>query len=132
MAMPPIVSVQIEQNGNKSAKCELTPRGMPSYLSVGGAVAHKMGRAAMGRRKSRFDRLSTRYAEAIIRDALSLRKTVLSSQLHLKAHSELFWQLCGLVEKLHEVMASVAEKEPDFRIPDLGLLPLPEDYLTRK
>ncbi|RUU44001.1 hypothetical protein EOC93_12700 [Mesorhizobium sp. M6A.T.Ce.TU.002.03.1.1] len=86
----------------------------------------------MGRRKSRFDRLSTRDAEAIIRDALSLRKTVLSSQLHLKAHGELYWQLCGLVEKLHEVMASLAAKEPDFRMPNLGLLPLPEDYLTRK
>ncbi|RWK49018.1 hypothetical protein [Mesorhizobium sp.] len=86
----------------------------------------------MGRRKSRFDRLSASDAEAIIRDALGLRRTVLSSQLHLKAHGELFWQLCGLVEKLHEVMASVAEKEPDFRMPDLGLLPLPEDYLTRK
>ncbi|WP_192362661.1 hypothetical protein [Mesorhizobium mediterraneum] len=86
----------------------------------------------MGRRKSRFDRLSTRHAEAIIRDALSLRKTVLSSQLHLKAHGELFWQLCGLVDKLHEVLASVAEKEPDYRVPDLGLLPLSEDYLTRK
>ncbi|TIT00690.1 MAG: hypothetical protein E5W72_05365 [Mesorhizobium sp.] len=86
----------------------------------------------MGRRKSRFDRLSTRDAEAIIRDALSLRKTVLSSQLHLKAHGELYWQLCGLTDKLHEVMASLAEKEPDFRMPNLGLLPLPEDYLTRK
>ncbi|RWN57345.1 hypothetical protein [Mesorhizobium sp.] len=86
----------------------------------------------MGRRKSRFDRLSARHAEAIISDGLSLRRTVLSSQLHLKAHGELFWQLCGLVEKLHEVMASVAEKEPDFRMPDLGLLPLPEGYLTRK
>ncbi|RWN28427.1 hypothetical protein [Mesorhizobium sp.] len=86
----------------------------------------------MGRRKSRFDRLSTRDAEAIIRDALSLRKTVLSSQLNLKAHGELYWQLCGLVDKLHEVMASLAEKEPDFRMPNLGLLPLPEDYSTRK
>ncbi|RUU96436.1 hypothetical protein EOB36_29885 [Mesorhizobium sp. M6A.T.Cr.TU.017.01.1.1] len=132
MAMPPIVSIQIEQNGNKNVKGELTLRGMPSYLSAGGAVAHKFRRAAMGRRKSRFDRLSTRDAEAIIRDALSLRKTVLSSQLHLKAHGELYWQLCGLVEKLHEVMASLAEKEPDFRMPNLGLLPLPEDYLTRK
>jgi hypothetical protein len=86
----------------------------------------------MGRRKGRFDKLSTRPAEAIISDALSLRRTLLASQLHLKAQGELFWQLCGLVEKLHEVMASVAEKEPDFRMPDLGLLPLPEDYLTRK
>ncbi|MCP9232637.1 MULTISPECIES: hypothetical protein [unclassified Mesorhizobium] len=86
----------------------------------------------MGRRKSRFDRLSARDAEAIIRDALSLRRTVLSSQLHLKAHGELFWQLCGLVEKLHEVLASVAEKEPDYRMAELGLLPLPEDYSTRK
>ncbi|MER8592882.1 MULTISPECIES: hypothetical protein [unclassified Mesorhizobium] len=84
----------------------------------------------MGRRKSRFDRLSARDAEAI-RDTLSLRKTVLSSQLHLKAHGELFWQLCGLVEKLHEVLASVAEKEPDYRMAELGLLPLPEDYSTR-
>lgn len=86
----------------------------------------------MGRRKSRLDRLSARDAEAIIRDALSLRRTVLSSQLHLKAHGELFWQLCGLVEKLHEVLASVAEKEPDYRMAELGLLPLPEDYSTRK
>ncbi|MER8883494.1 hypothetical protein [Mesorhizobium sp. M0816] len=86
----------------------------------------------MGRRKSRFDRLSARDAEAIIRDTLSLRKTVLLSQLHLKAHGELFWQLCGLVEKLHEVLASVAEKEPDYRMAELGLLPLPEDYSTRK
>lgn len=86
----------------------------------------------MGRRKSRFDRLSTRHAEAIISDALSLRRTVLSSQLHLKAHGELYWQLSGLVDKLHEVMGSLAEKEPDFRTPNLGLLPLPEDYLTRK
>lgn len=86
----------------------------------------------MGRRKSRFDKLSARDAEAIVRDALSLRKTVLSSQLHLKAHGELYWQLCGLVDKLHEVMASLAEKEPDFRMPNLGVLPLPEDYLTRK
>ncbi|CAH2395999.1 hypothetical protein [Mesorhizobium escarrei] len=86
----------------------------------------------MGRRNGRFDRLSARHGEAIIRDALSLRKTVLSSQLHLKAHGEQYWQLCGLVDKLHEVMASLAEKEPDFRMPDLGLLPLPEDYLARK
>ncbi|MER8944472.1 hypothetical protein [Mesorhizobium sp. M0959] len=63
---------------------------------------------------------------------MSLRKTVLSSQLHLKAHGELFWQLCGFVEKLHEVLASVAEKEPDYRMAELGLLPLPEGYSTRK
>jgi hypothetical protein len=89
-------------------------------------------RAAMGRRKSRFDRLSTRDAEAIIENALSLRKTVLSAQLHLTASGPLFWQLCGLVDKLHEVLATVAEKEPDYRMPSLGLLPLPEDYYTRK
>lgn len=85
-----------------------------------------------GQTKKPVDRLSTRDAEAIIRDALSLRRTVLSSQLHLKAHGELYWQLSGLVDKLHEVMASLANKEPDYRMPGLGLLPLPEDYLTRK
>jgi hypothetical protein len=86
----------------------------------------------MGRRRSRFDKLSARDAEAIIGDALSLRKTVLSAQLHLDASGPLFWQLRGLVDKLHEVLATVAEKEPDYRMPSLGLLPLPEDYYTRK
>ena len=86
----------------------------------------------MGRRNSRYDRLFARDAEAIISDALRLRGTVLSAQLHLKANGELFWQLSGLVDKLHAVMATVAEKEPDFRVAGLGLLPLPEDYVGRK
>lgn len=86
----------------------------------------------MGRRKSRYDRLFARDAEAIILDALSLRKTLLAAQVHLNASGPLFWQLCGLVDKLHEVLAAVAEKEPDYRAGHLGLLPLPEDYSTRK
>ncbi|TGQ28584.1 hypothetical protein [Mesorhizobium sp. M00.F.Ca.ET.216.01.1.1] len=86
----------------------------------------------MGRRKSRYDRLFMRDAEAIVRDALRLRDTVLSAQLHLKANGPLFWQLGGLVDKLHELLATVAEKEPDYRMAGLGLLPLPEDYSTRK
>lgn len=86
----------------------------------------------MGRRKSRFDKLTARDAEAIIGDALNLRKTVLSAQSHLNASGPLFWQLRGLVDKLHEVLATIAEKEPDYRMPGLGLLPLPEDYCTRQ
>ncbi|WP_292241093.1 hypothetical protein [Mesorhizobium sp.] len=133
MAMTPNGSLgDSEQIGNKNVKSELTRRGMPSYLSAGGAVARKLGRAAMGRRNSRYDRLFTRDAEAIISDALRLRGTVLAAQLHLKANGELFWQLSGLVDKLHAVMATVAEKEPDFRAAGLGLLPLPEDYSSRK
>ncbi|MGX5830080.1 hypothetical protein [Mesorhizobium sp. 43Arga] len=86
----------------------------------------------MGRRKSRYERLFSSNAEAIIRDALRLRETVLAAQLHLKASGSLFWQLSGLTDKLHEVLAVVAEQEPDFRAAGLGLLPLPEDYSTRK
>lgn len=86
----------------------------------------------MGRRKSRYDRLFARNAEAIILDALHLRETLLAAQLHLNPSGPLFWQLYGLVEKLHEVLATVAEKEPDYRAAHLGLLPLPEDYSTRK
>ena len=86
----------------------------------------------MGRRNSRYDRLFASNAEAIINDALRLRQTVLSAQLDLKANGELFWQLSGLTDKLHEVMATVAEKEPDFRAAGLGLLPLPQDYYKRK
>ncbi|UVK37692.1 hypothetical protein LHFGNBLO_004770 [Mesorhizobium sp. AR10] len=86
----------------------------------------------MGRRNSRYDRLFASNAEAIINNALRLRQTVLSAQLHLKANGALFWQLSGLTDKLHEVMAAVAEKEPDFRAAGLGLLPLPEDYYKRK
>ncbi|MER8423242.1 hypothetical protein [Mesorhizobium sp. M1403] len=86
----------------------------------------------MGRRRSRYDRLFARDAEEIIKEALSLRRVVLSAQLNLKANGPLFWQLCGLVDKLHEVLASIAEKEPDYRMAELGLLPLPEDYSTRK
>lgn len=86
----------------------------------------------MGRRNSRYDRLYARDAETIISDALRLRGTVLAAQLHLKASGELFWQLSGLVDKLHAVMATVAEKEPDFRAAGLGLLPFPEDYSSRK
>ncbi|MER9756411.1 hypothetical protein NKJ46_23785, partial [Mesorhizobium sp. M0166] len=63
---------------------------------------------------------------------LGLRDAVLSAQRNLKASGPLFWQLCGLVDKLHEVLAIVAEKEPDYRMPNLGLLPLPEEYSTRK
>lgn len=86
----------------------------------------------MGRRKTRFDKLSATNAEAIIEDALRLRQTVLSAQTHLNASGSLFWQLRGIVDKLHEVLATVAEKEPDYRMPGLGLLPLPQDYYTRK
>jgi len=86
----------------------------------------------MGRRNSRYDRLFAGNAEAIINDALRLRQTVLAAQLHLKANGELFWLLSGLTDKLHEVMAVVAEKEPDFRAAGLGLLPLPQDYYKRK
>lgn len=86
----------------------------------------------MGRRKGRYDRLFARDAEEIIREALGLRDEVLSAQRNLKASGPLFWQLCGLVDKLHEVLAIVAEKEPDYRMPNLGLLPLPEEYSTRK
>jgi uncharacterized protein YceH (UPF0502 family) len=132
MVMTPKVPVQSEQIGNKDVKGELTRRGMPSYLSADGAVAHKLRRAAMGRRNSRYDRLFARDAETIISDALRLRGTVLAAQLHLKASGELFWQLSGLVDKLHAVMATVAEKEPDFRAAGLGLLPFPEDYSSRK
>ncbi|PDQ18417.1 hypothetical protein CN311_24895 [Mesorhizobium sanjuanii] len=73
-----------------------------------------------------------RDAEAIIRDALRLRDTILAAQLHLKANGALFWQLSGLTDRLHAVMATVAEREPDFRTAGLGLLPLPEDYSSRK
>ena len=90
------------------------------------------GRAALGRRKNRYDRLFRSNAEAIIRDALDLRTTLLAAQLSLKANGEMFWLLCGLVDRLHEVMAAVAEKQPDFRAAALGLLPLPEDYADRK
>ncbi|RUV75953.1 MAG: hypothetical protein EOR30_16900 [Mesorhizobium sp.] len=62
----------------------------------------------MGRRKSRYERLFASDAEAILRDALSLRQTVLSAQLHLNASGALSWQLSGLTDKLHEVMATVA------------------------
>ena len=86
----------------------------------------------MGRRNSRYDRLFASNAEAIINDALRLRQTVLAAQLDLKANGELFWLLSGLTDKLHEVMATVAEKEPDFRAAGLGLLPLAEDYYKRK
>ena len=86
----------------------------------------------MGRRNSRYDRLFAGNAEAIINDALRLRQTVLAAQLDLKANGALFWQLSGLTDKLHEVMATVAEKEPDFRAAGLGLLPLPQDYHKRK
>ncbi|WP_131802944.1 hypothetical protein [Mesorhizobium sp. ORS 3428] len=85
----------------------------------------------MGRRKSRFDRLFQSDAEAIIRDALQLRQTVLEAQLHLKANGEIYWRLNGLVDRLHEVMGAVAGREPDFRAAWLGLLPLPEDYCDR-
>ncbi|MGX7876996.1 hypothetical protein ACVDG5_033995 [Mesorhizobium sp. ORM6] len=86
----------------------------------------------MGRRKSRYDRLFRSDAEAIIRDALDLRKTILAAQLHLKANGEMFWLLAGLVDRLHEALAAVAEKEPDFRMSGLGLLPLGEDYSGRE
>lgn len=86
----------------------------------------------MGRRKSRYDKLFRSDAEAIVRDALALRKTVLASQLNLKANGEMFWLLAGLVDKLHDVLAVVAEKEPDFRMSGLGLLPLGEDYSGRE
>lgn len=85
----------------------------------------------MGRRKGRYDRLFRSGAEAIIRDALELRQTVLAAQLNLKANGEIYWRLNGLVEKLHEVMGAVAGREPDFRAAWLGLLPLPEDYCDR-
>ncbi|WP_296744524.1 hypothetical protein [Mesorhizobium sp.] len=81
----------------------------------------------MGRRNSRYDRLFRSDAEAIIRDALELRKTVLAAQLHLKSNGEMYWRLSGLVDRLHEVMGAVAGREPDFRAAWLGLLPLPED-----
>ena len=86
----------------------------------------------MGSRNSRYDRLFMQDAEAVIGDALRLRATLLSVQLHLKANGELYWQLSGLVDRLHAVMAAVAEKEPDFRAAGLGLLPLPEDHSSRK
>ncbi|AZO70527.1 MAG: hypothetical protein E5V92_23240 [Mesorhizobium sp.] len=85
----------------------------------------------MGRRKGRYDRLFRSDAEAIIRDALELRQTVLAAQLNLKANGEIYWRLNGLVEKLHEVMGAIAGREPDFRAAWLGLLPLPEDYCDR-
>jgi hypothetical protein len=50
----------------------------------------------MGRRKSRFDKLSARDAEAIIGDALSLRKTVLSAQSHLNATAPCSGNFAGL------------------------------------
>ncbi|WP_224598559.1 hypothetical protein [Mesorhizobium sp. ES1-3] len=56
----------------------------------------------MGRRTSRYDRLFKSNAEAIIRDGLRLRETVLAAQLHLKASGSLFWQLNGLTDKLHD------------------------------
>ena len=70
--------------------------------------------------------------EAIIKDALRLRGTLLSAQLHVKANGALFWLLSGLTDKLRAVMTTVAEKEPDFRAAGLGLLPLPQDYSSRK
>ncbi|PBC11262.1 hypothetical protein CK230_04165 [Mesorhizobium sp. WSM3859] len=70
-------------------------------------------------------------AEAIIRDALKLRETVLATQLNLKVNGEMYWRLNGLVDRLHEVMGAVAGREPDFRSAMLGLLPLPEDYRDR-
>jgi hypothetical protein len=70
-------------------------------------------------------------AEAIIRDALKLRETVLAAQLNLKANGEMYWRLNGLVDRLHEVMGAVAGREPDFRTALLGLLPLPKDYCDR-
>ncbi|MGT2468270.1 hypothetical protein [Mesorhizobium sp.] len=85
----------------------------------------------MGRRKSRYDRLFHSEAEAIIRDALKLRETVLAAQLNLKANGEMYWRLNGLVDRLHEVMGAVAGREPDFRTALLGLLPLPKDYCDR-
>ncbi|RUU12507.1 hypothetical protein EOD23_07285 [Mesorhizobium sp. USDA-HM6] len=85
----------------------------------------------MGRRKSRYDRLFRSDAEAIIRDALELRQTVLAAQLNLKTNGEMYWRLNGLVDRLHEVMGAVAGTEPDFRAAWLGLLPLPEDYCDR-
>ena len=85
----------------------------------------------MGRRRGRYDRLFQSDAEAIIRDALQLRQTVLAAQLHLKANGEMYWRLNGLVDRLHEVMGAVAGREPDFRSAWLGLLPLPQDYSDR-
>ncbi|WP_217577860.1 hypothetical protein [Mesorhizobium sp. GbtcB19] len=85
----------------------------------------------MGRRKSRYDRLFHSDAEAIIRDALVLRQTLLAAQLNLKTDGEMYWRLSGLIERLHEVMGVVAGREPDFRASQLGLLPLPEDYCDR-
>ncbi|WP_292069974.1 hypothetical protein [Mesorhizobium sp.] len=85
----------------------------------------------MGKRKGRYDRLFQSDAEAIIRDALALRQTVLAAQLNLKANGEMYWRLNGLVERLHEVMGAVAGREPDFRAAWLGLLPLPEDCSDR-
>lgn len=85
----------------------------------------------MGRRKSRYDRLFHSDAEALIRDALALRETALAAQLNLKTNCEMYWQLNGLTDRLHEVMSAVAGKEPDFRAAWLGLLPLPEDYCDR-
>lgn len=85
----------------------------------------------MGRRKSRYDRLFHSEPEAIIRDALKLRETVLAAQLNLKANGEMYWRLNGLVDRLHEVMGAVAGREPDFRTALLGLLPLPKDYCDR-
>ncbi|TJV04416.1 MAG: hypothetical protein E5Y35_25495 [Mesorhizobium sp.] len=60
----------------------------------------------MGRRKSRYDRLFRSDAEAIIRDALELRQTVLAAQLNLKTNGEMYWRLNGLVERLHEMMGA--------------------------
>ncbi|MDX8466254.1 hypothetical protein RFM26_11225 [Mesorhizobium sp. VK23B] len=85
----------------------------------------------MGRRRSRYDRLFRSEAEAIIRDALELRQSVLAAQLNLKTNAEMYWRLSGLVERLHELMGAVAGREPDFRAAWLGLLPLPEDYSDR-
>ncbi|TGQ64104.1 hypothetical protein EN829_020880 [Mesorhizobium sp. M00.F.Ca.ET.186.01.1.1] len=86
----------------------------------------------MGRRKSRYDRLLVSDAEAILRDALRLRATLLAAKVNLTASGALYWHLSGLTDRLHAVMEVIAEKELDFRAAGLGLLPLPEDYSSRK
>ncbi len=120
-----------EQKVNKNVKDELTSRGRDSYFVRRWGGCSVSGRAALGRRKSRYDRLFRSDVEAIILDALELRQTVLAAQLNLKTNGEMYWRLNGLVERLHEVMGAVAGREPDFRAAWLGLLPLPEDYSDR-
>jgi hypothetical protein len=84
------------------------------------------------RRKSRFKRLFARDAEAVLTDALRLRDSILEANLHLETSSAPYAALRELTDAIHKALPVIAEREPDFRVGSLGLLPLPEDYGSRK